>query len=585
MILENTCVFEQKKNQRTDDWGVYKFKPTDTARNCTKGLVKAGLKSILFIPSVRPESSARMLGDSLNLAGPDDPGLDMWERILRRELGVDKPEIVEHLRQGVCYHKGPMLTQEQVLAEHYFATNEKVRLMVCTSTLSYGVNLPVEALVFAGTKRYDPEADTMVEITSKDFLNIAGRAGRPAFANQGLVQVLPNWLPFDWKPLGKQYKDLQKMYLAPSEEELRIASGLCTVLDQISAASDMDSVSDEVSVAITAWFGRAEDESLLRHTYAFFLRTQQVDAKEDPDQYAHRITSAIAGWIRRQEEEFPLSPIAKEAFKRSGLPSRTCRHLYREAGRILETLSPVEGNTIGGEESFQYWLDEVVELVQSQDCDFFYQPRVKVGDKEVRENQLLEKIWEYETEALHFWLSGATREELMTSRFAKGGGDYWSRHRASMFINRTTQQYAFALGSLLFFLECRWREQDPDSRSWDRKPKDLGLEWKPHLAHLPLAVKWGVGSISALAWTLAGVHFRFAANALGEIYPSDDVGHDVEEQFRRVKRLLEEYRSNYPHRPDLTVEALRIQSRMKGLDYDAEFLKDVADACCGVESY
>ena len=575
IILENACVFEQGK-----DGEPFKFKPTDTARNCTESLVKAGLKSILFVPSIRPESSARILGDSLNLAGPDDTGLDVWERILRRELGVDKPEIVARLRQGVCYHKGPMLTQEQVLAEHYFATSKKVRLMVCTSTLSYGVNLPIEALVFAGTKRYDRESNKMTEITSADFLNIAGRAGRPAFANQGLVQVLPNWL--SWKPLKEQYQELQKLYLTPSKEELKVVSGLCNLLDQISVAGGIDSPSDELSAAVTAWFGRVEDESLLRHTYAFFLRAKELDDEEEIDQYAHRITTSIAEWIRRQEEEFPLSPIAREAFKRSGLPSRTCRYLYREAGRILETLSPLKGSA-NGEKSFRHWLDKVVESVQSQDCNFFYRPRVEVGDTSVRDDW--EKIWEYETEALHLWLSWATREELMTSRFAKGGGDYWSKHRASMFINRTTQQYAFALGSLLFFLECRWREQDPDSRSWDRKPKDLGLEWKPHVAHLPLAVKWGVGSISALAWTLAGVHFRFAANALGEIYPSDDVGHDVEEQFRRVKRLLEEYRSNYPHRPDLTVEALRIQSGMKGLDYDAEFLKDVADACCGVESY
>jgi hypothetical protein len=152
-----------------------------------------------------------------------------------------------------------------------------------------------------------------------------------------------------------------------------------------------------------------------------------------------------------------------------------------------------------------------------------------------------------------------------------------------MFINRVTQQYAFALGSLLFFLECRWRELEPDTRSWDKKPKELQLEWKPHLAHLPLAVKWGASTISALTWVIAGVRFRFAANALGEIYPTDDIGHDIEEHLRRVRRLLREYHDNYPDRSDLTVQALRIQSEMKGLDYDVGFLRDVANACCGVD--
>jgi hypothetical protein len=490
----------------------------------------------------------------------------------------------------VCYHKGPMSTQEQVLAEHCFSTCEQVRLMICTSTLTYGMNLPVEALVFAGTKRYDPEVDDMVGITSKDFLNIAGRAGRPAFANQGLVQILPNWIPFDWKSLGEQYRDLQKLYLAPSEDELRVGSGLDITLDQISAASSVDVVPDQVSAVATTCFGQTEIEDLFRHTFAFFVRTHPLalneqTPKEDPDQYARQITASVAEWIRHQEEEFPLNSISREAFRRSGVPSRACRHLYVEAGNILETLSPLKSDrAIIDEESFQYWLDRLVKSVQSEDCDFFYQPRVKIGDKEIRENQVWEKIWEYESEALRLWLLGATREKLATSRFATGKRkDNWPQHRASMLINRVTQQYAFALGSLLFFLECRWRELEPDSRSWDKKPKELQLEWKPHLAHLPLAVKWGVNTISALTWIIAGIRFRFAAKALGEIYPSDDVDHEIEEHLQRVRRLLREYRNNYPDQPDLTVQALRIQSEMKGLDYDVEFLRDVADACCGVD--
>jgi hypothetical protein len=486
-----------------------------------------------------------------------------------------------------------MLISEQVLAERYFAESDQVRLMVCTSTLSHGVNFPVEALVFAGNKRHDLETGRSVKLSSKDFLNIAGRAGRTGFANQGLIQILPNWSSYrqsaDQYLASTQYRGLQKLYLAPPQEALRVTGGLCGILDQISASDTIDSPPDELSMIMTAWFGQPGDESLLRQTFAFSLKAQELEEQDEdeetPDQYAYRITSTVGDWIRRQEEEFPLNPIAREAFRRSGLPSRTCRHLYCEAGRILENLSPFKDNTVDGEVSFQYWMDQVVESVQSPDCDFFYQPRVKVGDKNIRDNQIWQKVWEYEAEALRLWLSGATREELMASRFVKGGGDYWSRHRASMFINRTTQQYAFALGSLLFFLECRWREQDPDARSWDKKPKELGLEWKPHLAHLTLAVKWGVSSISALAWTYVGVRFRFTANALGQIYPSDDVGHDIEEQIRKVGRPLKEYRSNYPDQPQLTLEALRIQSERVGLDYDIEFLKDVADAFCSAELY
>lgn len=589
-ILDSACVFKQEKDRDTDEWGLYKFKPMDTAKNCVEGLVKAGLKTILFRPDLWVESSARELTDRLGLVGPDDPILDVWERVLGRELGTDKVEIIKFLRQGTCYHKGPMLTLEQILAERYFATDDRVRLMVCTSTLTYGLNLPVEALVFAGSKRYDAEIERPVDISSKDFLNIAGRTGRPAFANQGLVQVLPNWLPLEWDSLLNQYKKLQKLYLAPSEEDLKVIGALTRVLDQIGAGAAIDPVpSDEVSAVVTTWFGRPGDERLLRHTFAFFLKAQELQEAEDeetededaetPDQYAHRITTTVAHWIRRQEEAFPLTPITQEAFRRSGLPSRTCRHLYVEAGRILEDFSPLNDDSSSDEESFQYWLDRVVGSVQAPDCDFFFQPRVKVGDKAVRENWYT--VWEYESEALQLWISGALREELITSRFARGDNEYWARHRATMFVNRTTQQYAFALGSLLFFLECRWREEDAYRRPWSIKAKELGLDWKPHLAHLPLAVKWGVRSISALAWVLAGVRFRFAANTLGEIYPSADLNYDLERQLERVRQLARTYQKNYrDQRPELTVNALRIQSEARVLDYEIQFLQDVADALC-----
>jgi hypothetical protein len=206
---------------------------------------------------------------------------------------------------------------------------------------------------------------------------------------------------------------------------------------------------------------------------------------------------------------------------------------------------------------------------------------VTVGDRALRDGNHWDTIWRYEAEALQGWLSGDTREELADSSFARGGAEYWVRHRATKFMNRTTQQYAYALSSLLFFTECQWRERDPAARDWSRTPRELGLQWEPHFAHLPLAVKWGVRSLSALAWILAGVRFRFAANYLGEMYPSYHFAHDLERQLEMASQLLADYRRNHEDgRAQLTVEALKTQSDSMALDYDFSLLSDVAEACC-----
>jgi replicative superfamily II helicase len=177
LVLKDASVLKQERVRGSRGWGPYRFKPSMTAINCVERMVRAGFKTILFRPDIHVESSARRIADALGLEGADDAALAGWQRVLARELGVRKPEIVDMIRRGVCYHKAPMLSQEQVLAERYFAQDRRVRLIVCTSTLTHGVNLPVEVIVFAGNKRYDPETDRSVEISSKDFLNIAGRAG------------------------------------------------------------------------------------------------------------------------------------------------------------------------------------------------------------------------------------------------------------------------------------------------------------------------------------------------------------------------------------------------------------------------
>jgi hypothetical protein len=214
--------------------------------------------------------------------------------------------------------------------------------------------------------------------------------------------------------------------------------------------------------------------------------------------------------------------------------------------------------------------------VQHEACGFFFQPRVKIGNTEYRSD--MDIVWRYEREALEAWLDGATVAELIQSNFVKEKRKYpyrW-RGRAVQFAQKVTQQYAYALGSLLFFLECVWREQDPDLRGWSYLTKDLDLPWEQHLIHLPLAVKWGLDSLSALIWRLEGVRFRFADRVLGEIHPVDRID---DRSKRRIRNLGRGYRSLYDRNPELAVEVLEGQTQQIGLQYENRLLQDVIEAC------
>ena len=56
-----------------------------------------------------------------------------------------------------------------------------VRVLVCTATLAWGVNLPAHAVIIFGTKIYKPEKGSFDDIDVLDVQQIFGRAGRPQF--------------------------------------------------------------------------------------------------------------------------------------------------------------------------------------------------------------------------------------------------------------------------------------------------------------------------------------------------------------------------------------------------------------------
>ncbi|XP_038207200.1 activating signal cointegrator 1 complex subunit 3 [Zerene cesonia] len=82
-----------------------------------------------------------------------------------------------------CHHAG-MLRSDRNMVEKYFSEGY-IKVLVCTSTLAWGVNLPAHAVVIRGTEIYDQSHGTFVDLSILDVLQIFGRAGRPQFDTSG----------------------------------------------------------------------------------------------------------------------------------------------------------------------------------------------------------------------------------------------------------------------------------------------------------------------------------------------------------------------------------------------------------------
>ena len=60
-----------------------------------------------------------------------------------------------------------------------------IKVLVCTATLAWGVNLPAHAVIIKGTEIYNAKQGGFVDVGILDVLQIFGRAGRPQFDTSG----------------------------------------------------------------------------------------------------------------------------------------------------------------------------------------------------------------------------------------------------------------------------------------------------------------------------------------------------------------------------------------------------------------
>lgn len=93
-------------------------------------------------------------------------------------------DIRELCSKGVGIHNAGLPRSDRMLVEKLFAEGV-IRLLCCTATLAWGVNLPARAVIIMGTEVYDAEKAKFVQLGMLDVMQIFGRAGRPQFDTLG----------------------------------------------------------------------------------------------------------------------------------------------------------------------------------------------------------------------------------------------------------------------------------------------------------------------------------------------------------------------------------------------------------------
>jgi superfamily II RNA helicase len=130
-------------------------------------------------------------------------------QLVREKLAASSPEINQFksskiLRQilpfGIAFHHAGMLPVMKELVEELFGKG-LIKVLYTTETFAVGINMPAKSVCFEALRKFD--GITFRPLHSKEYFQIAGRAGRRGIDTEGFVYVMVDRRDFDYKSLKK----------------------------------------------------------------------------------------------------------------------------------------------------------------------------------------------------------------------------------------------------------------------------------------------------------------------------------------------------------------------------------------------
>ncbi|KAF1321526.1 Activating signal cointegrator 1 complex subunit 3, partial [Globisporangium splendens] len=110
--------------------------------------------------------------------------LQMPLSLVERVQKSRNKELKELLTHGLGIHHAGMLRSDRNLSEELFERGF-IRVLCCTATLAWGVNLPAHSVLIKGTQVYNSDKGGMTNLSMLDVMQIFGRAGRPQYDTSG----------------------------------------------------------------------------------------------------------------------------------------------------------------------------------------------------------------------------------------------------------------------------------------------------------------------------------------------------------------------------------------------------------------
>lgn len=414
-----------------------------------------GIKSLIFAQTVpyamsAQETAGKHLGEA-NIAFTEDE--QHLYNLTLDELGDESALYIDAIEgkfarwPSLCHH-GLLLPTERQLHESLFKRPDGVSVLVATSTLAQGMNLPSHVVIIAGDSKFDEENKQLAQMKAHDLLNAAGRAGRAGQSSYGLVLVIPSKvvaIDDSNNRIGQHWKGLQGIF-SQSDQCLAIEDPLEAILDRIQelgedAGGDADYFLRRLPISTQSADVDGPAKTLLKKSFAAFKLRKQAQG----DLLNDRINHALRA--RRKLQELDEEPDWADKMAASyGAPSDVLRELKVR----LETSPPVGRTTLDWFTWMATWLTEqpilISQMTRRESLDGYMGESFKsVEDDEERGVFSADVV----LAALKAWVSGQTLSEIQKLKPTERLQKYCEQARRFVIRVLPELAYIFSLPELV----------------------------------------------------------------------------------------------------------------------------------------
>jgi superfamily II RNA helicase len=160
------------------------------------------LPALFFVLSRKDcEKYAQRVESTLITSSEKAEVVHIWNYHLRNhKASLEKLPQYHALRElvdkGIAYHHSGLVPMLKEIIEILFSKGF-IKVLFATETFAVGINMPTKTAVFVGVKKYDELCQDMRILTTAEYLQMAGRAGRRGLDTMGTVIYLPDRNPIE----------------------------------------------------------------------------------------------------------------------------------------------------------------------------------------------------------------------------------------------------------------------------------------------------------------------------------------------------------------------------------------------------